>query len=325
LCGSRWLAKLPADWAQGGTRFPPFARILFGSLFVMAYFSPVLLAGPPQSPFSDKYDAHRALQSTGPTLHLRDGPPGFPGNTVAEFMYFVPLISVDPVSLLQSPGNTQRVRMLSTTRSFSGSSFLVTCEYEFSGEGNQQNVFDHSQKIRQHEQELKEGRVLDHQLSSINVQGAGRLRIEVEGTMAGQVPTVTEVRLRFNRGGQQSVVTVALQDIGYSDGEMRVRNEMNARVNTLTFRRTPGPPKMEITIAAVKRKGASDNLLQNVMGGLKATAANLVLKPIAVEPAGNEAMLNFGLALVSKAPSFTFPKASNLKAAGLLTSGRTDE
>jgi len=53
------------------------------------------------------------------------------------------------------------------------------------------------------------------------------------------------------------------------------------------------------------------------MGRLKATAANLLLKPIAVEPAGNEAMLNFGFALVSKAPSFTFPHASNLKAVGI--------
>jgi hypothetical protein len=52
------------------------------------------------------------------------------------------------------------------------------------------------------------------------------------------------------------------------------------------------------------------------MGGLKATTANLLLKPIAVDPAGNEAMLNFGLALVSEAPSFTFPQASNLKTGG---------
>jgi hypothetical protein len=59
------------------------------------------------------------------------------------------------------------------------------------------------------------------------------------------------------------------------------------------------------------------NIWQNAMGRLKATAANLLLKPIAVEPAGNEAMLNFGFALVSKAPSFTFPHASNLKAVGI--------
>src|SRR5437879_10714065 len=156
--------------------------------------------------------------------------------------------------------------------------------------------------MRRHEQELKEGGILDHQLSSINVEGAGRVRIEVEGTMTGRVPTVTEVRLRFNCGGQPSLVTIGLHDVGYSDGAMRVRNEMNARVNTLTFRRNPGPPKMDITVAAVKRKGAGNNLLQNVMGGLKATAANMVLKPVAVDAAGNEAMRTFGLAVASKAP-----------------------
>ena len=181
---------------------------------------------------------------SGPTLRL-DGRPGSSGNTVSEFMYFVPLISLEPVSVVKSPGNTQRVRMLSTTRSGTAGSFLVACEGEFNGEGNQRYVFDHSEKIRRHEQELKEGGILDHQLSSINVEGAGRVRIEVEGTMTGRVPTVTEVRLRFNCGGQPSLVTIGLHDVAYSDGEMRIRNEINARVNTLTFRRNPGPPKMD--------------------------------------------------------------------------------
>jgi hypothetical protein len=326
LCGLRRLTKPKACLCGGGPRPPRFATILLGLLLVMGCFAPLQrLAGAPQSPVSDKRDPNPALQSTGPTIHLGDGRRGSPGNTVSEFMYFVPLISLEPVSVVKSPGNTQRVRMLSTTRSFNAGSFLVTSEYEFNGEGNQRNVFDHSEKIRRHERELKEGGVLDHQLSSINIEGAGRLRIEVEGTMTGNVPTVSEVRLRFNCGGQPSLVSIGLHDVGYSDGAMRVRNEINARVNTLTFRRMPGPPKMDITVAAVKRKGAGNNFVQNVIGGLKATAANMVLKPIAVEPAGNEAMLNFGLALVSKAPSFTFPNASNLKATGLLTSGRTDQ
>jgi hypothetical protein len=43
---------------------------------------------------------------------------------------------------------------------------------------------------------------------------------------------------------------------------------------------------------------------------------NLFLPPIAVENAGNEAMLDFGFALVSEAPAFTFPHAKNLKAVG---------
>jgi hypothetical protein len=317
LSGLRNLTKTEASLVGRGPRFPGFATILVSSQLVIGCFTPALrLAGAPQSPFPDKRPPNRALQSTGPTLRL-DGRPGSPGNAVSEFMYFVPLISLEPVSVVKSPGNTQRVRMLSTTRSGTAGSFLLTCEGEFNGEGNQRYVFDHSEKIRRHERELEQGGLLDHQLSSINVEGAGRVRIEVEGTMTGRVPTVTEVRLRFNCGGQPSLVTIGLHDVGYSDGAMRVRNEINARVNTLTFRRTPGPPKMDITVAAVKRKGAGNGFVQNIMGGIKATAANMVLKPIAVEPAGNEAMLNFGSALVSKAPSFTFPNAGNLKADGV--------
>jgi hypothetical protein len=240
-----------------------------------------------------------------------------PGNTVAEFMYFVPLISLEPVSVVKSPGNTQCARMMSATRSFTARSFLVTCEFEFTGKGNQQNVFDHTDKVRRHERELKKGGSLDHQLGSINVEGAGSVSIEVEGTMTGHVPTVTEVRLRFNGRGRPSLVTIGLHDIRYLDGAFRLRNESVARVNTLIFRRMPGPPKMDITVASVKRKDAGDNLWQNLIGGLKGTTVNLFLKPIAVEPAGNEAMLNFGLALASEAPAFTFPRARNLKAGGI--------
>jgi hypothetical protein len=312
------LTKREARLVGGGSWPPGFATILLGLLLLMGSFTPALrLAGAPQSPFSDKRDPKPVLASNGPTLHLGDGRGGSPGNTVAEFMYLVPLISLEPVSVIKSPGNTQRVRMLSTTRSFTAGSFLVTSEFEFNGEGNQRNVFDHSEKIRRHERELKQGGLLDHQLGSISVQGAGRVRMEVEGTMTGHVATVSEVRLRFNCAGQPSLVTIGLHDVGYSDGEIRVRNETVARVNTLIFRRKPGPPKMDITVAAVKRKNAGNNIWQNVMGGVKATTANLLLKPIAVEPAGNEAMLNFGFALVSKAPSFTFPNASNLKADGI--------
>jgi hypothetical protein len=112
-------------------------------------------------------------------------------------------------------------------------------------------------------------------------------------------------------------VIIGLHDIWYLDGAIRLRNESVARVNTLTFQKKPGPTKMDITVASVKRKDAGDNFWQNLVGGLKATTANLFLKPIAVEPAGNEAMLNFGFALASEAPAFTFPRARNLKAGGI--------
>ena len=299
-------------------RPPSFPAILPGLLLLIGCFTPTLhLASAPSVLPPGKSDANPALESAGPTLHLDYGRGESPGNAVAEFMYFVPLISLEPVSVIRSSGNTQCARIVSIKRSFKAESFLVTCEFEFTGEGNQQYVFDHTDKIRRHEHELEEGGLLDHQLGSINVEGAGSVSVEVEGTMIGHVPTVTEVRLRFNGHGRPSPVTIGLHDIQYLDGAVRLRNESVARVNTLIFRRKPGPTKMDITVASVKRKGAGNNFWQNFIGGLKATTANLFLKPIPVEPAGNEAMLNFGLALASEAPAFTFPRARNLKADGI--------
>ncbi len=310
--------KRAACMAPGSSRPPAFPAVVLGLLLLIGCFAPAPgVAGAPSAQPTGKSGANPAPESAGPTLHLDYGRGQSPGNSVAEFMYFVPLISQEPVSVLKSPGNTQRARMVSATRSVKARSFLVTCEFEFAGEGNQEDVFDHADKVRRHERELKAGGFLDHQLGSINVEGAGGVSIEVEGTMTGHVPTVTEVRLRFNGRGRPSVVTIGLHDIGYSDGAFQLRNERVVRVNTLGFRRKPGPAKMDITVASVKPKGASDTFWKNLMGGLKATAANLVLKQIAVEPAGNQAMLDFGLALASEAPAFTFPRARHLKAAGI--------
>jgi hypothetical protein len=303
---------------EGGSKPPGFAAIMLGLLLLIGCFTPAArLAGAPLVPPAGKSEASPAPKSVGPTLHLDYGRGESPGNSVAEFMYFVPLISPEPVSVVKSPGNTQRARMVSTTRSFTARSFMVTCEFEFTGEGNQQNIFDHTEEIRRHERELNEGGSLNHQLGYINVEGAGSVSVDVEGTMTGRVPTVTEVRLRFNGCGRPSPVTIGLHDIWYLDGAIRLRNESVARVNTLTFQKKPGPTKMDITVASVKRKDAGNSFWQNLMGGLKATTANLFLKPITVDPDGNEAMLNFGLALASEAPAFTFPRARNLKAGGI--------
>jgi hypothetical protein len=249
--------------------------------------------------------------ATGPTLHLNLGRGESPKNPVAEFMYFVPLISLEPVAIVESPGNTQCARIVAATRSFTARSFLVTCEFEFTGEGHQQNIFDHAAKIHEHEQELKNGGALPHQLGAINIAGAGFVSIQVTGTVTNRVPTVTEVQLRFNSRGRTSPVTIELHDVYYADGTFRIRNENVARVSTLTFHRQAGPAKMEITVTSVKRKDAGDNLWQNFKAGVKGVTANLFIKPVAIDPAGNETMLNFGSALVSAAPEFTFPLAQN--------------
>jgi hypothetical protein len=231
-------------------------------------------------------------------------------------MYFVPLISPEPVSSSTSPGNTQAARVLSARRKSTGHSFVVTCEFEFTGNGTQQSIVDLVPTIRRHTRELRAGGSTGRQLSSITVNGSGSGAIEVEGTVSNSVDTVGEVRLRFNARGKTSPVSIELCEIRYHEGEFRRCNEIVARVNTLTFRRTPGPPKMEVTVASVKNKAAGDGMWQNLKGSIKGLAVNLLIDPLTVEAVGHQAMLDFGGALASGATTFTFPRATNLKSTG---------
>jgi hypothetical protein len=251
---------------------------------------------------------------TGPTFRFDHARGASPGNPIGEFMYFVLLISPDPVTVSESAGNTQRTRIISVTRRFSPASFSVAAEFEFTGEGSHRNTFDPADNIRRHESRLKEGGSLDRVLSSITVEGAGQGLMEVEGVVSNQVATVTEVRLQFNTHGQPSPVCIGLNDIRYIEGVARPDNAIVARVNSLMFQRSAGRPKMAVSVASVKRAGAGDNLWQKLKGNLSGALANLLLKPITIEPAGNDAMLNFGRALAAEDSAFTFPRARNLKA-----------
>jgi hypothetical protein len=250
--------------------------------------------------------------ATGPTLRLGFGGDQSSGNPLASFMYFVPLISPEPVSSITSPGSTQAARVLSAKRKSTAHSFVVTCECEFTGQGSHQNVVDLARTIHRHESQLKAGGSTGRRLSSITVDGPGSGIVEVEGTISNKVETVTEVRLRFNAHGKTSPVLIELCEVRYREGEFRRSNEIVARVNTLTFRRKPGPPKMEITVASVKNKGAGSGLWQDLKGSVKGLAANLLIEPLRVEAVGHRAMLDFGQALASGAATFTFPCATNL-------------
>lgn len=257
------------------------------------------------------FGAWQAQATTGPTLRL-----AAPGSDVtiplADFMYFVPLISPEPVSTLTSAGNRPAARMISASRHFAGAAFSAEAEFSFSGAGSEQNIIDLTRLIRRNEGRLKNGATLEHVLKSIVVDGRGRIKIEVEGVVSNNVPTVTEVRIHFNQEGEESPVTISLCDIRWADGQVRPSNEVIARVNTLTFRRTASAPKMEVGLASVKDKAASDSLWQNFKGRVKGIAANMLIPPLPVETVGNVAMLDFGLALASRAPTFTFPHADNL-------------
>jgi hypothetical protein len=258
--------------------------------------------------------ASRAADTNGPTIQLRFGPEVAAANAVADFMYFVPLISREPVSSLTSPGSTQLVRILSAKRRFSKHSFTVVCEVELTGDGWQQSVFDLAPSIHRLESQLQKDGCLSRRLKSIDVRGAGAITVEVEGAVSNEVATVREVRLRFNAHGHASPVWINMCDLRHVNGAVRPANESLARVNTLTFRRQPGPPTMDVTIASVKHKDAGDGFWQNLKGRLAGTAVNMFLDPFTVEAAGHEAMLDFGQALVSGAPTFTFPRARNLQA-----------
>jgi hypothetical protein len=247
--------------------------------------------------------------ATGPTIRLDYGGNPSPGNPVSSFMYFVPLISPEPVSSVTSPGSTQVARVLSAKRKSNANSFAVSCEFEFAGNGSQQSVLDLTRVIHGHEQRLKEGGTLGRQLSTITVGGPGRGVVEVEGTISNNVETVSEVRLRFNAHGKTSPIAIEICEVRYQEGEFRHVNEIIARVNSLTFNRKSGRPKMEVSVASVKKKGAGDGLWQSFKGSVMGMAVNLFIPPLTVESVGHRAMLDFGRALASGAPTFTFPRA----------------
>jgi len=249
---------------------------------------------------------------TGPTLQF-DYDTGKPlDNPLSHFMYFVPLVSPEQVSLSTNASNTQCAQVVSCHCRTNGMVFHAACEFNFVGDGLERNVFDHSVIIQRRQKDLKSGKPLAHQLTAISVQGAGCGTIEIEGLLTNGQPVVTEMRVRFNSHGHPSPVSVDLQDIVMRNGVLCYENETVARVNTLTFRQKSDPPKMEVTLASVKRKDAGNSPWQNFVGGLKGAAANLLLPPLTVTTNGNQAMLDFGLALAMSKRTFTFPFASRL-------------
>ena len=256
---------------------------------------------------------------TGPTLHFDYGQGTLPENPLSHFMYFIPLISPSLVTVYTNTGNTQRARALALHCVTNGADLHVVCEFELTGAGVQRSVFDLSPAIRRHEQALLAGHPLTHQLAAITVAGGGRGNIEIDARLTNGLPTVTELRLRFNAHSHASPVSIRLEDLASHQGVIGPENEMVARVNMLTFRRQPGPPQMEVTLDSLKSGHAGDSVWQNWFGSLKGMAVNLFLPPLTVTPDGHQAMLAFGLSLATAQPAYTFPFATRLQAS------RTDQ
>jgi hypothetical protein len=274
-------------------------------LFLMTLAGGILYAAPPAAP-------------SGPTLQFDYGQGLAHSNAVSKFMYFVPLVSPELISMYTNAGNSQCVRVVSFSNLAKAKTFQATCEFEFTGNGVLKNIFDNSPSVQRHNKELKAGEVIPHQIESISAEGTGCGTLEVEGILTNGQQFVTEVRMRFNSHGHISPINIELGDLTYHDGAIHYENEMVARVNTLTFRQDCTDPKMEVTLDSVKRKDAPDTLWQNFLGGVKGIAANAFLPPIRVTPEGNQTMMDFGQALAAEKKAFTFPFATRLKTTGVL-------
>ncbi len=248
----------------------------------------------------------------GPTVVLDYNGEGIRKNPVASFMYFVPLISPVLVDRETSKGNQQYGGIISYDKEVDGNTFHLACDFLMAGKGYHNNTFDHNGMIERNVAVLKKGESLKNILDYIKFEGEGVGQVEVQGTIDGSKETVTRVDIHFNARGNRSTVTVRLYSIDPQDGKYKYENRYNiivARVNTLTFKRGEGKPRMAIKVASISADEESNGWWSNVKGAI----ANLFIKPLEIEPIGNDAMLNFGYALLKKQPTFTFPKARNIK------------
>jgi len=249
---------------------------------------------------------------SGPTVFLFGEGGGYPDNTLADFMYFVPLISPVPVSAVTSSNNTQGGHLLSYESDKTPDSFYVACEFRMKGLGSYLNKFDGDAMIEWNMTSAGNKKVLKNILNYIKFEGEGYGRIEAKGTIAGSVMTVDNVEVHFDARGAESPVTVGLYDVDVTkkkDGHYSGYNNKVARITTLTFNKSDGRPKMELKISAVGKSEDSLGTWEHIIGFL----GNFFIDPIEIDKLGNETMLQFGLELYNKQPKFTFPKAKNLR------------
>ncbi|MFA5423307.1 MAG: hypothetical protein WC374_05565 [Phycisphaerae bacterium] len=248
--------------------------------------------------------------TTGPTVLLDYET----DNSVASFMYFVPMISTVLVESQSSPQNTQRTRIISSKRTSNNEEFKVECVFEMWGKGYHENQFDAEDIIANDTDFVPQGKPFKNIIEYIRFEGTGQGRIEVTGKKINGTEQVTKVVVYFNHNDNTSPVTVGLYDMKPKDGQYKFEDRSGiktARVNVLTFENNQFDPRMGIQLASLGGKTSSDGFI----GRLKGRIANMFIEPIKVNPQGNQAMLDFGYALYQKQAKFTFPLAENLKVA----------
>jgi hypothetical protein len=281
------------------------------ALFLMA---DVGISADPNKPPADGNDCNLSgaeANSDGPTVNLSYKTAESVRNPTSSFMYFVPLVSPTRVEMEIDANNQQESRLVSYERKVTSKSFYVKCEFEMFGKGFFNTTFYPPDVIAMCREGLEKDRSMEHALDYIKFEGEGLGFIEVRGTVSGSTQTVTRVDVHFNAKGRKSPVTIGLYSIDPNNGQYKYENRYNelvARVATLTFKKSEGAPTMGVKLVSVNRAAHPNRLI----GRIKGVIANLIIEPPKVSKLGNDTMLNFGLALLKKQPSFTFPKATNV-------------
>jgi hypothetical protein len=248
----------------------------------------------------------------GPTLMFSYNTLNSVKTPTPSFMYFIPLISPTPVSTEISKDNQQQAMFISYEKTVFNDSFTVSCEYELKGSGFFIDIYEPNGIIATFSEEIKKNAPVKNVLDYIRLEGDGFGRIDVKGTITDSNVTVTQVSVLFGTKGKESPVTIGLYSVKSKNGQYRYENkydEIVAKVAVLTFKRRDGEPKMDIKVVSVNKASKPNSYIGRVKGFI----ANFFIPPIAISRLGNDTMLDFGAALLNKQPSFTFPKATNIK------------
>ena len=267
------------------------------------------IAAPDIAARDDVQLAESAASSHGPTIKLQEAPGTVPTTSISALMYFVKLISPEPAQLSVNDGNTQKCRMLAIDRQLNPQTFTARCQFEITGAGTQQSIIDQSPTIERHQERLSNGGTIKRQLGSIKVTGSGQGEIIAEGSVSGDQAIVNRIRMNFVARGQRIPVTIGINDICHIDGVPHAVNDQLIEVDALEFRRQEAEPTMYVTLNSVKSAAAGDGFMSDLIGKVKGMVVNMIIPPVPIRVAGNEAMLEFAQAIVDGKASFTFPLA----------------
>lgn len=285
---------------------------MFSILFIICLFCGGIVAAEAvnsNSSFDSAQDGPNDVN--GPTVKLFGEMGQYPENELADFMYFVPLISPVPVSEVIIADNEQKGYLLSYDVRRKKNSFYVSCEFRMKGKGFFINQFDRDAMVEWNTQPGGKKTVLKNVLNYIKFEGEGYGRIEAKGKIRNSKMTTDEVDVHFDARGAESPVVIGLYDVDLTEkqnGHYKRFNHKVARVKTLSFSRSDTEPKLGIKISAVGETEKSLGMWEHIKGFF----GNFFIKPIEIDKLGNETMLEFGVALYRKKPKFTFPKAENL-------------